>query len=379
MPFVVMNLAVDARKLTDFGIGTYVGQLLRGLAPREDVKLTVLARAGHEERIASLAPGSRIIPVTAKEYSVAEHITIPALLWGARIDLVHIPHFVVPFGLRRPVVATIHDVIQLFYPPKGRTQLGILYLRAVMGATLRRARRVITVSRTSRRDLVRILGADPSRLDVVPNGVDSGLGSRPPADDLEEIKTRFKLRPPLVLVVANDKPHKNLDTVLRAYHLAIRTHGIPGQLVFVGGVNPDSRLARRAQGLGLEDRVRFVGRVAGQDLHGLYHTASVLLHTALYEGFGLPVLEAMLAGLPVITSNVGAMQELGEGVARLVNPLDVNEMARVLEEVMVDDPLRLRMVEAGRRRASRLTWEKMVEGTMEVYRTALGNDRRVVQ
>jgi glycosyltransferase involved in cell wall biosynthesis len=107
-------------------------------------------------------------------------------------------------------------------------------------------------------------------------------------------------------------------------------------------------------------------------LRALYHVAAVLLHIALYEGFGLPILEAMAAGLPVVTSNVGAMRELGEDAARLVNPLDVDEVAGALEQVLVDDPLRRRMVDAGRRRADRLSWERTVEKTVEAYRRALG-------
>jgi alpha-1,3-rhamnosyl/mannosyltransferase len=366
-----ITIGLDARKLTDYGIGTYVGNLLKGFAAKPEVSLTVLARAGHEDRVAGLAPEAKVIPVSAREYSVAEHYRVPAVLWREKVDIIHVPHYVVPYALRRPVVATIHDVIQLYYPPQRRTQLALTYLRFVMGSTLSRARRVITGSLSSRRDLVKVFGADTAKVDVVSNGVDPGLERRPPVEDLEEIKERMGLRPPLILVVANDKPHKNLDTVLRAYHLGVRTHGLPGQLVFAGGVKPDGRLARKAAGLGIGDRVRFVGRVSSADLAKLYHLSAVLLHIALYEGFGLPILEGMQTGLPVITSNVGAMQELGEGVARLVNPLDVQEIARAIERVLIDDPLRRRMIESGKIRAGKMSWEKTVDGTMAVYRKAL--------
>ena len=368
----MVRLAVDARKLTDFGIGTYLCSLLRGLEDRRDVELSVVVRPGHEGRVNELAPSARVLSTTASGYSVAEHVQMPVTLWREGVDVVHIPHYVVPALSPRPIVTTVHDVIQLFYPPKERASLAQLYLRLVLRSALRRSRVVITVSRTSRRDLINLFAADPGRLIVIQNGVDPELAARPSTSEVDALKEFYGLQAPLVLVVANDKPHKNLDVVLRAYHLAVRRHRVPGQLVFVGGVEPSSRLAERAARLGLTDRVRFLGRVPQSHLRALYHVAAVLLHISLYEGFGLPILEAMGAGLPVVTSNVGAMRELGEDAARLVNPLDVNEVASAVEQVLVDDPLRQRMIEGGRRRAERLTWERTVDKTVEAYRRALG-------
>jgi len=369
---MAIRLAVDGRKLTDFGIGTYLRALLRGLDERPDVELTVIARIGHEERVSELAPGARVVSTAARGYGVAEHFQLPAALLRERVDLVHFPHYVVPQFLPKKTVVTVHDLIQLFYPPPGQHQLARLYLRLVLGSALRRARRVITVSRSSRRDLVNLFAADPERLIVVPNGVDPVIAERPDKERLDEVKARYDLRSPLILVVANDKPHKNLDLVLRAYHLAIRKHRIPGQLVFLGGAGAESRLQTRADRIGIGERVRLLGRVPRADLYALYHVAAVQLHVSLYEGFGLPVLEAMCAGVPVITSNLGAMRELGEGVARLVNPLEVDEVAAALERVLVDDPMRRRMIEAGRRRAESLSWGRTVEETVAVYRLALG-------
>jgi alpha-1,3-rhamnosyl/mannosyltransferase len=371
---VAIRLALDARKITDFGIGTYLTHLLAGLAARPEFDLVVLVRPDHEQRVERIAPGAKTMPVSAKGYGVAEHIKLPVALWRERPDLVHIPHYVIPMLMPRPVVVTVHDVIQLFYPPRQRTQLASVYLRFMIRAALRRSRRVITVSRTSRRDLVNLFGANPDQVDVVPNGVDDGLATRPSNQELDEVKEHYGLKPPLVLVVSNDKPHKNLDVVLRSFELACRVRSIPGQLVLVGGVGPDHRLMGRAAHLGLGDRVRSVGRVPQSHLKALYHLSAVLLHVARYEGFGLPVLEAMRVGLPVVTSNLGAMRELGEGSARLVNPLDVAEVAQALEKVLVDDPLRRRMIEAGYRKADTLTWERAVEGTLESYHKALGED-----
>jgi len=366
-----MRLALDARKLTDFGIGTYVSHLIEGVALQEDIALTLLVRPGHEERALRLAPQARLIAVSAPGYSVLEHLQLPWVLSKQRPDLVHFPHYVMPPLVGIPSVVTVHDIIQLFYLPRQST-LSMWYLRLMMRLALRRGRRVITVSRASRDDLVSLFGADPSRLVVIPNGVRAELASRPASEVIDELKQRYGLRPPLVLTVGNDKPHKNLDVVLRVWALAVRRHRVPGQLVLVGGPEARSQLARRAEQLGLGERTRFLGRIPQSDLEGLYHVAAVLLHVALYEGFGLPILEAMQAGLPVIASNLGAMRELGEGSARLVNPLDVGEMAAVLERVLVDDPLRRRMVEAGRKKAQSLTWEATVAATTQVYRQIVG-------
>jgi glycosyltransferase involved in cell wall biosynthesis len=369
-----MRLAIDARKLTDYGIGTYLTQLLRGLGGRPEIALTVIARQNHVERVQALAPEARFVPVGAVGYTLAEQWQVPVALRREPLDLLHVPHYVIPLASRVPVVATIHDVIQLFYPPSKRPRQALLYLRAMIRLTLRRSRHVITVSRASRRDLVRIFGADRGRLSVVANGVDGDLAQRPEDDRLTALKKKLGLKPPLLLTVGNDKPHKNLDTVLRVFHLAVRRHQIPGQLVFVGGVDRDGAIRRRADHLGLGDRVRIVGRVSTEELHGLYHASSVLVHLALYEGFGYPILEAMQAGLPVVTSNLGAMQELGEGAALLVNPLDVQEGASALDQVLLDDPLRRRMIDAGRRRAGRLTWQRMIDGTVDAYTRALGRN-----
>jgi len=248
---VKLRVALDARKLTDYGIGTYLTALVGGLAVREDLQLTLLVRSGHEERAARVAPTARIITCAARGYSVSEHLQMPAALWRERLDLVHFPHYVVPLVMPRPVVVTVHDIIQLFYPPRQRHHLALLYLRFVLRSTLRRARRIITVSKASRHDLMELFGADPRRLVVVPNGVDTALAERPSRDRMEGLKERHGLRPPVTLVVANDKPHKNLDVVLRSYHLARRRHRVPGQLVFLGGPGGDDRLARRARRLGL--------------------------------------------------------------------------------------------------------------------------------
>lgn len=367
-----IRLALDARKLTDYGIGTYVTNLVSGFEKRGDVELTLLVRHGHQQRARGLAPTARILEVAAGEYTVGEHVRLPLALWKEELDLVHIPHYVVPLFLRKPVVVTVHDIIQLYYPPPHRQQAAVRYLRFFIGRALRRARRVITVSRTSRNDLVRLFGADPGRIAVVPNGVDPALAERPPREELEALKERYGLKPPLLLAVGNDKPHKNADMALRAFRWAVQHRKIPGQLVMVGGILPGAPLSARAQRMGLGDRVRVLGRVPWRELVGLYHLSSALVHVALYEGFGLPVLEAMCAGLPVVTSNLGAMRELGEGVALLVNPLSVYEVGEAMERVLVDDPLRRRMVEAGRRRAASMSWEATVEGTVAVYREAVG-------
>ncbi len=373
---MALKVGIDARKLTDFGIGTHIEGLVTRLAARRDLRLFLLVREEHAERARQLAPGATIRPVAAAGYTIRELFEVGLAFRGQELDVVHIPHYVLPVWLPAPAVVTIHDVIQLLYPPRDRRPGALLYLRHMMRRALRRARRVVTVSRTTRNDLLELFGGRSDRIEVIPNGVDEAFFERPPREVLERLRERYGLRPPVILVVANDKPHKNVDTALRAFHRAVRVHGIPGQLVFVGGFPPDGRLASIARHMGLGDRVAFTGRVPRDDLVGLYHMAALLLHVALYEGFGLPILEAMAAGVPVITSNLGAMRELGEGVATLVEPLDVFGIAATLERVLVDDPLRRRMIEAGRRRARDLSWDRAAEAMVAVFRKAAGRAAR---
>ena len=369
---MALRVGIDTRKLTDFGIGTYLEGLIGRLAVRRDLELVLLVREEHVERARALAPDASLRTVAAGGYTVRELFEVSWAFRGQHLDVIHLPHYVVPAGLPAPAVVTIHDIIQLLYPPRNRRSMALAYLRHMMRRALRRARRVVTVSRTTRNDLIRIFGGTGGRIEVIPNGVDDAFFERPPREELESLRQRYNLRPPIILVVANDKPHKNASTALRAFHRAVRTRGIPGQLVFVGGFSPECRLASAARHMDLGDRVLFLGRLPRKELIAFYHLSSLLLHVALYEGFGLPVLEGMAAGVPVITSNVGAMRELGEGAALLVGPLDVFGIARALERALVDDPLRRRMIEAGRLRAKELTWDRAAESTVAVYRQAAG-------
>ncbi len=369
---MALKVGIDARKLTDFGIGTHIEGLVTALAARRDLKLSLVVREEHAQRAADLAPDARIRPVRAGGYTARELLEVSLAFRGQQLDVVHFPHYVVPFAPPAPAVVTIHDIIQLLYPPRERRFRALLYLRLMIRRALKRARRVITVSRSSRNDLVAIFGGRRERIDVIPNGVDRVFFERPPKAFLDKVRERYGLRPPLVLAVGNDKPHKNAEATLQGFNRAVRFHGLPGQLVLVGGFSPGNRLGTAARRLGLGDRVVLTGRVPKADLVGLYHLSSVLLHPALYEGFGLPILEAMAAGLPVVTSNLGAMRELGEGSARLVEPLDVLGIAATLERVLVDDPLRRRMIEAGRQKATEMTWERAAEATVTAYRRALG-------
>jgi alpha-1,3-rhamnosyl/mannosyltransferase len=367
-----MTLGLDARKLTDFGIGTYIEHLVEGLAEHPDISPVLFVRPDHAERAQSLAPQARVVELSSHGYTVGEQIQLPLAAWREHVQLLHAPHYVVPLVAPCPVVTTVHDIIPLLYPPRQNTALALAYLRAMMRSALRRSRAVIAVSRTTRHDLIASFAADPRRVTVIPNGVDPAHGIRPPAEVLDDLKARLGLRPPVLLVIANDKPHKNVDLVLRAFHRAVRNHRLAGQLVLAGGFEPGDPIEARAHTLGLGDRVRCVGRISGADLRGLYHVSSLLIHLALYEGFGLPILEAMAAGLPVIASNLGALREIGEGPAQLVHPQDVGEIATALARVLVDDPLRRRMIDAGRRKAERFTWHRTVDGTVAVYRKALG-------
>jgi glycosyltransferase involved in cell wall biosynthesis len=240
----------------------------------------------------------------------------------------------------------------------------------MIGHAARRADRVITVSEQTRRDLLRFFPVAPEKVETVYNGVEPVFFTSMSAEERDARLQRLGLEPGYLLFVANPKPHKNLERVLRA--LARAAAGVSGLLVCAGDPGPPSRPFRRlAAELGVGERVRFLGRVTPDELRALYQGARLLLFPSLYEGFGLPLVEAMASGTPVLTSNDGALAEIAGDAAELVDPRDVAAIAAGLIRGL--DPQRAAELSArGHERARSFDWRRSAASTLATYRRVLG-------
>jgi glycosyltransferase involved in cell wall biosynthesis len=241
---------------------------------------------------------------------------------------------------------------------------------------LRRADRIITVSYNSKRDLVDYFGIAPARVDVIYNGVADRFHPGVARAERDRVAAKYGLPRPYLLFLGGEKPHKNVRNVLRGFAEARRERALPHALVLAGPMPKNrSRVEALIAALDLGSRVLRPGIVPEEDLPGLFAGADAFLYPTLYEGFGLPVIEAMACGVPVLTSSTSALQEIAGGYAYLVDPMDVDAIARGIADLATDPARRAEFTELGKRRARDFSWDRAAEATLKVYAEALGTGR----
>jgi glycosyltransferase involved in cell wall biosynthesis len=371
-----VKIAIDVRKWRDFGIGTYVRNLVRHLA-RLDHETTYFLFC-HETDEATLRDlAENFVPVvdSSAGYGVREHLSIPLKLRRLGAELLHSPHYVRPLLCTIPSVVTIHDCIHLLFPQYLPNRMAWRYARYMMGSAIRHSAVVFTVSQASRADILRFYPwADPDKVHVVPNAIDTELLERPGDEEMERVRERYQIRGRFVLFAGNVKPHKNLERLIRAFALVREQGGNDDlQLLLIGDdVSRYGALRRAVERTGLRQDVRFFGFVPPRTLAALYRMAAVFAFPSLYEGFGLPPLEAMSCGTPVVTSRMSALPEVVDEAALLVDPYQVDDIALGIARVLGDDGLRGRLVEKGLARARSFSWERSVRAIHAGYLKALG-------
>jgi glycosyltransferase involved in cell wall biosynthesis len=367
-----VRIGIDARKLHDFGIGTYIRNLLRQLARLDrQTEFVVLCRPGDREALALLGENFRAVAETSGNYSIAEQIRIPMALAREGVTLFHAPHYVLPPLVRCPSVVTIHDCIHLMFPQYLPNRLALGYARASIGLAARRATRVMTVSESSKRDILRFVDVAPDKIDVIYNSYDERFGMEPREEDVVRVRERYQLHDEFVLYAGNVKPHKNLERLIEAFSL-VRKRGLDHlKLVLIGDdISKYTALRRAVHKYQLHKYVRFIGYLPEETLAVMYRLAGVFVFPSLYEGFGLPPLEAMASGTPVVTSNVSSLPEVAGDAAVLVDPYDPQAIAGGIERVLCDETLRLELRAKGLARARQFSWETSVRRVREIYQQA---------
>jgi glycosyltransferase involved in cell wall biosynthesis len=297
---------------------------------------------------------------------LAEQTLLPLAVRRAGVDILHNLFTTAPVLHRVPQVTTIHDLIYKRFPEAHAGPLSI-GMSALVPLAARRSNRIIAVSRATRNDVVELLDVDPGKIDVIYEGP----GGRPSADREPEdaLRSRYSLGDaPIVLSVSAHRPHKNIERLIDAM---ARIEG-PAILVIPGyETRWDQDLGAHARRVGASERVRFLGWISDGELEGLYEAAICLAFPSLAEGFGLPVLEAMMRGLPVACSDAASLPEVAGEAALYFDPMDTGAMAEAIATLLRDADFRERIAAAGRERAAGFTWPRAAAETVACYERAL--------
>jgi glycosyltransferase involved in cell wall biosynthesis len=375
MPSV--KIAIDIRRMTEFGVGTYIRNVVRTLGRLDhENEYSLIGPPVKVEEIGVLPPNFHAIPLVAPERSVQGYREFRASLQRLQCDLVHIPNlFSIPRALPCRYVMTVHDMLD--HMARAREQSGFwrslhfqLTKRVLAGAS-----RIFAVSNFTRNEIEKLFEIPPERIEVVYNAIDERfLRGHASAADRDLIARRYQVTYPFLLYAGRISPHKNVVRMIEAFS-ALKTElerdaAYPDlKLIIIGddlSGNPDLR--RTVVRSGVHNDVRFLGFVPIEVLRIFYDEAKIFVFPSLYEGFGLPPLEAMAHGTPVVTSNVSSLPEVVGNAAVLVNPENVFEIMRALHRVLMDQPLRERMKERGYKQATRFSWELSVRRILDVYR-----------
>lgn len=363
-----MRVTLDLRTATDHfpGIGRYALSLagaLAELAPETDLQL--LFPVGSDAARLSLLPDRPVIPCPASPFSLGQQWQVPRLLRSTGATLYHSPYYLMPYWPGLPTVLTVHDFIPLVCPGYYTTLQRLIY-RAAHSLALRTAAAVIVDSAATRGDLLRFHRVDPARVVTIP--LAAGSQFRPPAAAaIMAVGRQYRLPPGYALFLASNKPHKNLLGLVRAWPGVLRRR--PGAHLVVAG-HWDARFAEPAaavEALGLAQSVTFLGPVAERDLPALYAGADVFVFPSYYEGFGLPVLEAMACGAPVICSDRSSLPEVAGAAAVLVDPDDGEALAEAIAGVLADPDRRDDLRRRGLAQAATFSWSRTAAATLAVY------------
>jgi glycosyltransferase involved in cell wall biosynthesis len=364
-----MRVAIDVRKLHDFGVGTYIRNLLRYLARLDSsTEYVLLCRRSDLGIAAQLGPNFRAVLESSRGYSIREQLHVPWVLMREKPDVYHAPHYVLPLAVPSRSVVTIHDCIHLMFPQYLPNRMAHVYARVSMWGSAKRSNRILTVSEASKRDIIRFFNVKPDKVVVVYNAIDERFWTRPTEEEVTRVRERYQLQHRFVLYVGNIKPHKNLVRLIQAFERLRKEPFDELTLLIIGDeISKLPALRHAVHKYKLHKQVRFLGFVPDKTLAVLYHLASVFVFPSLYEGFGLPPLEAMASGTPVVTSNVSSMPEVAGDAALLVDPYQVESIVDALRRVLTDSALADDLRHKGLVRARGFSWERSVARTLALY------------
>lgn len=384
----MMHIGIDAHAIgaRQGGNETYIRNLIRALAEVDGANRYTIylanARAADEWRNgwATRFPNFDVRLLLPPTPVVRVPVWLAFELRRRPVDVLHVQYTAPPF-CAAPVVVTIHD-LAFEHLPETFTRRGAMQLKLTVRRTARQAARVATVSEFSRQDLLRTYRLPPEKVVVTYNGIEPHFTPEPQTtDEAATVRQQFNIARDYLLAVGSLQPRKNLVRLIRAYaRLRRDNESFAPQLVIVGRKLwlADEVFAEVKQQPWAKD-VILTGYVSDEDLPALYRHAAAFVYPSLFEGFGLPPLEAMACGTPVVTSNTSSLPEVVGNAALLIDPYDEPALTRALLQIMNDQPLRARLREQGIIQARRFTWRTAAEQTLQLYRAASRQDTQTTE
>ena len=370
-----LRIVFDARHVRDFGHGTYTRNLLAGLGQIDrDNSYFVTVHPSSITELAFLPPNFSVIPYARPDTELLDNVAYPLLVRRLRPSVCHIPLTNVPLFLPNPYVVTVHDLSGLYFEQTQGVSESLRVMRFQRGVA--RAKRIIAVSMATRRDVQSLLNIPEERTQVIYGAPDAVFLSEPPAGadaERQRVLERYRMSGPFLLYVGNVRPQKNIPRLIEAFAVLrgdLSHHPVYKdlELVVIGDEPSRQPAVRRAVAqTHLGSAVRFLGFVPLETLRIFYQAAAAFVFPSLYEGFGLPPLEAMASGTPVVTSASSSLPEVVGDAAILVNPENVFDIARGMQEVLLDSQLRCQLVQRGYRQARRFSWQTCAEQVLGVY------------
>jgi glycosyltransferase involved in cell wall biosynthesis len=331
------------------GIGTHI----RNITRKNDIYDYYL---GNRDELSAYFGGGQIIDYNAKIYGYKEQLRFPYRKLE-KSGILHCPHYNIPLLYRGTLAVTIHDITHIKFPQYLPGKLALYYAKFMINQAVKKSKIIFTVSENTKSDLISHFNADPNKISVVYNAV-SPMFKPQSRDEYTHLHKKYSIPADkrVLLYVGNKKPHKNLERLLHAFAEIRGKHGCV--LIMAGkGFDNYKRLEAAAEELRLSDDIIHTGVVSDDDLVSLYNLADALVFPSLYEGFGIPPLEAMSCGTPVVCSNASSLPEVTGDAAQMTDPYDTASIADGIDKVLSDENLRKRLIAGGFERVKLFSWD----------------------
>jgi len=370
-----MRIAIDIRKINEFGVGTYIWNLVRNLAVIDGLNEYLLL--GSKRNFHELGPLPRNFQHLYEPDGHSfwqNHWSIPMHLRRQRLDILHVPHHEAPVLAPSRLVVTVHDCVHLLFPAddssKFRNYRSYLHTKKVVESS----RHIVAVSKSTKDDLVQIFNVPEAKVSVIYNALDERSAHNHTSEERRQVLERYQLKDPFILYSGKIRPHKNVHRLIEAFavlkmELSDDERYENLKLIIIGDeLSKHQYLRLTVVRSGVQQDVRFFGFVPHPILRVFYQSAVMFAFPSLYEGFGLPPLEAMANCTPVIASNTSSLPEVLEDAALLVNPENVFDIARGMRTILTDDVLRQRLIQRGTEQVAKYSWKFAAKQVIETYR-----------